>query len=568
MPNINDASIDELWYAVRNLNDEAVLKMADLWRSLGERLSSSRTTLKTGSDEVAKTWLGTAADAYLENVEKTKSSLEAASIAAYSNGNRLELIGLKMGTVQRELRPLWDEYQQKMKDMAREARERERSHKGSSYSLIDTYIAAPIRRASDALFADTPNPQAERDKFSERARVIVRPLVSMVQETVLVKPPEFTGPKAVNATDLLTLRLEMLQNQQLSMAAPGAPGAPGAVAAPPPPVAPALGTLPRPPASPAASVPPVPKQPTASGIRPPAPPLPRAPQPSTSPPRPGLGLPGSRPPAPQPGQMPPARPSGLTPPVRSGGPAPVAGRPPVRPGLAGNRPVGLGSPNAPSPARGAIPAGLHLDGPGTRAGVPGVPPGTGGASRRSRDKRPPVLGTGRPEGPLSEELGTLTPPPMSPNLAGRRAAPTRREPLASGPIPPIGAPQPPGRTGPRSPATPVAPSDRSDNPWLPVEARRPDLTGQAGRGRGPTGLGPTLVGARTPGRPGSGDHTQQAAGQRAEQHDRDHRTIEPTDDHPWEIPTAAGGVVDTPVAPAVPPTGEPALPGNTAVTSR
>ncbi|MFI7552608.1 hypothetical protein ACIBQ2_22995 [Micromonospora sediminimaris] len=528
----DSVNIEQMWEYVRKESDERTTALADMWRRAASLLQTTRDNLKRHADSLDARWQSPAARVFMSRVGATLHSLDEWKTVASDNATGLDQLASKIGTAQREMKTLWEEYR------AEQIRQGERRSDDAGVQAVDLVEWVPGVTGNDGKsYEDVQN------EYHQRAKNIAKPLADLyidVYISNISRGGKFKGPTDAVITN------------PSNVPRPGAPGAP-------PPGAPVNGAAPNRPAMPGR--PDLPTRPggadAPTGAAPPPPPnLPE-----------GVGLAGG---AAAPVAPPPTAPPVTTAPTAPVTPGPVV--PPVAP--PGPRPgnPGLNAPNSarPNAPRTTLPGAGGPGAPGGRGPGPNRPtlPGAGGpgsgsgapGGRKSPAPSRPTLpgntGAGAPGGGrgrpgLGNRPGaSATPPPSSPRLPGSTARPSQR-----GAAPGRPAAPPPSLGGQRS-AAPGGPPKASAPPsgrsaaGKPVTGggaagARPDLSGRAAAGTGrpapTTGPAPSLGGRR--GGPTT-PSPRKGAPRDAEQETWEYGD---GDDELWVTESSAAGVVEAPV---------------------
>ncbi|GAB2960907.1 hypothetical protein GCM10027280_57160 [Micromonospora polyrhachis] len=601
--------IDQVWRAVALLSDERLYEAAQTYRAFAGRMLNLQITLSLYDEELAKTWQGEAADAFMTQGAKIRKVANSALTAALDNAQALDTIADKISQVQSAMQTLWDEYRMQLA----------RYSGGGYVDLTANGSPTLVRTPLEWQWFD--------DQFSIRAMRIVEPLLGLVADPNMrpAPPPEFEGPKSINVSGLFGLLDEMVKQAQERMAPPSAPAGVAGTGMPPPP-APAAPTLAGLGAAP--PMPPVLQALGGLGVPPPSPPVLPAGQVASRGPVPtppgSIGRPGGSRPG---GPVPQPLPQGLIPPTSPRTPVvpvsrtPAVPAPPSRPSVAlpGSRPADVsgqgGSSMSSTPTPPLRPsASLSKDpaqlGPPSQPGEPGQPrqpmrppslpmpprrpgganPAQAASAADALSKRPPPSlggrgwpppGSGTSRGPdgrstpptdaqpasLTEELGRLGPRPVAPELTGQRT-PTPPM-LPRGPAARIAPPAGGTRSQPAAGTAGVSvgraarntPGTPPDDPWSPATPFRLDLTGRSRRplpGEEPQRSAPMLAGARSPaestnraGNPAVGRGELRTGSPVVTPSDRlasSSKPAEPDEQQPWQVPGAGGRVLDTPAS--------------------
>jgi hypothetical protein len=549
----DSVKIEDMWSMVQKESDERAFALAEMWKRTSSLLQATRDNLQQHADALAAKWRSSAGEIFLRNVGATLYSLDEWKKIADDNATGLEQLGKKIQEVQREFKPIWEDYKA-------EAQVSKNDAEDDTFSDIWNEWTGPGSDLDEV-----------RDRYHGRALGVVKPLADLFIDVYIHNVSSgttFKGPTNAVVTNPSDVP------RPSRPAAPGSPppGLSGdtlgrASARPNAPVAPD-----GPPKPNAPDTPPPPPPPPGVGTPPPglpdgvslaggtvAPPAPTGPAPT---PPPVTTAPG---PAPAP---PPVAPTGLT--GRPG--VPPTGPPPAKPNLPGagngNRPNAPGStgPRGPAPSQPTLPGrGAPA---GTRPGAPGGPGASGspGAGRRGAAPGAPRLsgstGTPAPPGaPRTGGPGSGRPASPPPSLGGKRgAAPGEPGAPRSGsgrPGTPQGTPPPgSGRPGsplsgrgsrPGAPGMPEAEATRSARPGAgpgtPPNAPKADLTGRAGAGpKAPTAGPQPALGGRRGGTAGQG---QPAVGHRAPGDEHEAGAWE-SDELWWVDESDAVGTIEAP----------------------
>ncbi|GAB3855311.1 hypothetical protein GCM10029963_49900 [Micromonospora andamanensis] len=133
----DSVNIEQMWEYVRKESDERTTALADMWRRAASLLQTTRDNLKRHADSLDARWQSPAARVFMSRVGATLHSLDEWKEVASNNATGLDQLASKIGTAQREMKTLWEEY--------RAAQIREGS-------------AGPVTRASSRSTSSTGSP--------------------------------------------------------------------------------------------------------------------------------------------------------------------------------------------------------------------------------------------------------------------------------------------------------------------------------------------------------------------------------------------------------------------------
>ncbi|GAB2931713.1 hypothetical protein GCM10027280_19270 [Micromonospora polyrhachis] len=519
-PNTN---IEKMWAWMQKESDERTRALAEMWRRTSVLLESTRENLKKHADALAAKWTSPAGEIFMGKVGATLYSLDEWKQIANDSASGLEQLATKIQTVQRDFKPLWEDY------LAEQNKQEGKRKDDEGLQFGDIFGANN---------GDTP--EEVQKKFHDRAVGLVKPLGELyidVYISNISRGGKFKGPTNAAITD---------PSQVPRPGAPGAPGRPGGSR----------------PGTPTGGTPPT--RPNLRG-RPDTPNLSDAPGkpdlPGNVPD--GLSLAGT---ATAPPPTAPNVPSTPSPgPAPAGGPAPhtpmVPGVPGARGGPGPVKPTLPGTGSGPSSGPGARSAGSNRPGRPTLPGNtgPGAPGGRGAGTRGAPPSRPTLPGnTGTGSGPGARGLGTRSTgrpvPPSTPNLPGSTKPTGRSTGLGPNgrpatPPPSLGgkrgqAPGTPTGPGGKQPTSPQGGASSVTGTGKPGTPAQPNLTGRGAPGTGrpapTTGPAPSLGGRRGPAVP-----PQRTAGRKPEDATEDWEYGD-GDDELWVTESTAVGNIEAP----------------------
>ncbi|MEV0698765.1 hypothetical protein AB0I53_12730 [Saccharopolyspora sp. NPDC050389] len=467
----------------------------DQFANVATMLSNVQTQVRTQTDALKAEWDSPAAkDAFLSKVGQTLAYLAVWENAATRTASGLHGLAAAMREAQEDMRALWTEYKQDLRDVDTSFREQ---------VSVEGYSSGAWDEAK----------QESHEKYNQKARE----LASRTADSYAPYITKLALGRAMKVDPLNAIQHPGalgITPPKLPAAPGGPPGAPGGMA--PPDGAPgAPGGMAPPDGAPNGMAPPGDGPGAPVGAPPPAAAPPGAPK-GSAPPVQGPGAPrGTAPPNGAPGEAPPGRAPGTPP-----GTAPP-GQPP-----GGTLPPGP----APGMPGGTAPPGKTPGGP-----APGSPPSLPGGGGAPDGIAPPGLappgvpGTGPGIGAPSPGAPVGTPTPGTPGVtAPGDAAPGRLPGTIGGNtgVPGVGAPAAPGTGTPPGTMTPPPPGGSGAQP--PKQQQGKILGGprlgnhgmatpsdpEAGTIRPPAGQNAAPPGA--PGSPGSRPEGRPAMGSRAE----------------------------------------------------
>ncbi|MFI0471054.1 WXG100 family type VII secretion target [Saccharopolyspora sp. 5N102] len=479
----------------------------DQFANVATMLSHVQSQLRGQTESLKAEWDSPAAkDAFLSKVGETLAYLAVWENAASRTASGLHGLAAAMREAQEDMRALWAEYKQDLRDV------------NSSFQhevSMEGYSSAAWEKALDK----------SHEKYNQKARELASRTADSyapyITKLALGRAMKVDPLNAIQHPGALGLKPPKLP------AAPGGPGGPGGMA--PPDGAPGGPNGFAPPGGPNGAAPPGGDGPGApAGAPPPAAAPPGAPK-GSAPPGQGPGMPpGTAPPNGGPGQAPPGRAPGAPPGTAPPGQPPLGTPPPGR---------------APGMPDGVTPAGKAPGGP-----APGAPPSLPGGGGAPEGSAPPALapptapGTGPVIGHPSPGAPIGTPAPGAPGAPGTPgmtapgdAAPGKPPGTINGTgAPGINAPNAPGTGTPPGTMTPPPPGGsgaqppkqqqgkilgpRIGNPGLatPSDPEAGTIRPPAGQTAPPPGAPGSPGGRSATGSPGSRPGGRPATGSQAE----------------------------------------------------
>ncbi|WP_093274576.1 hypothetical protein [Saccharopolyspora shandongensis] len=434
-----DTTIAEIRRQIMGEQPGTADERGDQFANVATMLSHVQSQLRGQTESLKAEWDSPAAkDAFLSKVGETLAYLAVWESAASRTASGLHGLAAAMREAQEDMRALWAEYKQDLRD-------------------IDTSFQQQVSVEGYSSGAWDKAKEESHEKYNRKARELASRTADSyapyITKLALGRAMKVDPLNAIQHPGALGLKPPKLPG------APGGPGGPGGMA--PPDGAPGgpNGFAPPGPApgGPNGAPPPGGDGPNAPvGAPPPAAAPPGAPK-GSAPPGRGPGMPpGTPPPNGGPGQAPPGRAPGMPPGTAPPGQPPVGAPPPGRaPGMPdgvtppGRAPGGPAPGDPPSlPGSGGTP-----DGSAPPALAPPTAPGTG-----------PVIGNPSPGSPIG------TPAPGAPGAPGLTApgdaAPGRPPGTINGNtgVPGISAPNAPGTGTPPGTMTPPPPGGAGAQP--------------------------------------------------------------------------------------------------------
>ncbi len=202
----DSVNIEQMWEYVRKESDERTTALADMWRRAASLLQTTRDNLKRHADSLDARWQSPAARVFMSRVGATLHSLDEWKEVASNNATGLDQLASKIGTAQREMKTLWEEYR------AEQIRQGERRTNDEGVQAVDLVEWVPGVTGNDAKsYEDVQN------EYHQRAKNITKPLADLyidVYISNISRGGKFKGPTDAVITN------------PSNVPRPGGPGAP------------------------------------------------------------------------------------------------------------------------------------------------------------------------------------------------------------------------------------------------------------------------------------------------------------------------------------------------------